>query len=140
MAIKLFKSFQSTVTPFRIGQAVALLKILEDPTTGAPVGIQSPRGNGTDGIWTPIDVTAAQIASPPAAMIADLNAVYRLNVAPYTRYQSNGTALVGLGASQMDVVPVDGIFGTMIIWSPFTVTQPDGVTVLGTAYVRSVPA
>lgn len=140
MALKLFHSFQSTVTPFRVGQAVALLKILEDPTTGAPVGIQSPRGNGPDGIWTPIDVTAAQIASPPASMVADLNAVYRLNVAPYTRYQSDGTALVGLGGAQMDVVPADGIFGTIIIWSPFTVSQPDGVTIRGTVHVRAVSA
>ncbi len=140
MALHIFKSFPSTVTPFRVGQAVALLKVLEDPTTGSPVGIQSPRGNGPDGIWTPIDITAAQIAAPTPAMIADLNATYRLSVAPYTRYQSNGTTLIALGSSQMDVVPPDGVFGTIIIWSPFTITQPDGVSIQGTAYVRSVPA
>jgi hypothetical protein len=140
MAFSLFKSFLSTVTPFRVGQAVGLHKVLEDPTTGAPVGIQTTRGNGPDGIWTPIDVTAAQIAAPTAGMIADLNATYRLNVAPYSRYQSNGTTLVALGASELDQVPPDGLLGTMIVYSPLTVTQPDGVTVLGTLYVRSVPA
>lgn len=45
--------------------------------------------------------TAAEIASPTAAMLARLDVVYRLNLAPYTRYTSDGTALniIGSGAS-----------------------------------------
>lgn len=42
----------------------------------------------------PISLTAGQIASPSAGVLADVNATYQLNVAPYTRYRSNGTALV----------------------------------------------
>lgn len=45
----------------------------------------------------PVILTAAQIASPTAAMLADLSATYRLNVAPYTRYYSDGTGLVAGG-------------------------------------------
>lgn len=41
-------------------------------------------------------VTAAQIASPSAAMLASPGITYALDVAPYTRYYSNGTALVAL--------------------------------------------
>ena len=90
----IFKSFQSTVTPLHSRRVPRDWNLLADPNTGAPAGIQNPNANGADGIWTPIDLTAAQIASPDAEMLADLNAVYRLNVAPYTRYISNGTALV----------------------------------------------
>src|ERR1700749_2092544 len=91
-------SFRSTVSPpqvRRIPETVTLV----DPVTGAPVGIQNPNANGFDGLWSPVDLTAAQIAAPTAAMIADINSTYRLNVAPYTRYQSDGTRLVALGAS-----------------------------------------
>jgi hypothetical protein len=91
MAISLFKSFRSSVTPFIATGWTSALKLLVDPQTGAPVGIQSQNANGPDGIWTPIDLTAAQIAAPTALMLADLNATYRLSVAPYTRYQSDGT-------------------------------------------------
>lgn len=72
---------------------MGMLHTLDDPVTGAPVGIESPSGNGAQGIWAPVDLTAAQIASPTAEILADLNATYRLNVAPYTRYQSDGSAL-----------------------------------------------
>ena len=139
-AMTQFRSFLSTVNPFRVGQAIGLLKVLEDPTTGAPVGVQSPRANGPDGIWTPVDITPAQLAAPPAAMIADLNATYRLNEAPYTRYQSNGVDLVALGAADIGTVPPDGLLGTMIAWSPLVVTDPAGINVEGTLYVRDVPA
>lgn len=140
MAIRIFPSFQSTVTPFKRGMKVGEYNVLEDPTTGAPVGIQTKSGAGPDGIWTPVDITAAQLASPTPLMIADLNATYRLNVAPYTRYQSNGEDLVALGGGDIDTIPPDGIFGTIIIWSPFVVSDPAGVNIQGTAYVRSVPA
>lgn len=47
---------------------------------------------------TPITLTAAQIASPDAATLANIWATYQLDVSPYTRYRSNGVALVGVGA------------------------------------------
>lgn len=90
----IFRSFRSTVNPFQSRQLPANLNLLVDPITGAPTGIQSPNANGPDGIWTPIDITAAQAASPTPAMLADINAIFRLNVPPYSRYVSTGTALV----------------------------------------------
>lgn len=42
----------------------------------------------------PFELTASQIATPSAEILADVRATYRLNVAPYTRYVSNGTTLV----------------------------------------------
>lgn len=47
-------------------------------------------------------VTASQVASPTAGMLADMAAVYRLNVSPFTRYYSNGTALVDVGSGGLD--------------------------------------
>ena len=90
----IFRSFRSTVTPFLSRKWPNNLKLLVDPITGAPTGIESVNANGPHGIWTPVDLTAAQIASPTAEMIADLNATYRLNVSPYTRYHSDGNTLV----------------------------------------------
>jgi hypothetical protein len=43
--------------------------MLVDPITGAPAVPQNFDATGPDGIWTPVDVTAAQIAAPSAAMI-----------------------------------------------------------------------
>lgn len=140
MAIAMFKSFLSTVTPFRAAGIFATRRVLVDPTTGAPVGIQTDTANGPDGIWVPLDATAAQIGSPSAAMLADLNAIYRLNVAPYTRYVSNGTRLVSQDPSAQDIIPASGPFANVILYAPVTITSPDGLTVLGTARVQNFPA
>lgn len=158
MAITLFKSFYSTVSPFRPTAWVPSLRLLVDPGTGAPVGIQSQNANGPDGIWTPIDLTAAQIAAPTAGMLADLNATYRLNVAPYTRYQSDGEFLVPLGRSSgvgdgstfpgsvLQTVPPNtpelliGVDSYAVIYSPFTVQNAEGVRVQGRLDVVSRPA
>lgn len=94
-----FQSFRSTQNGWVRGENAGRFAVLEDPFTGAPVGLQSPRANGPQGIWAPIQLTAAQIASPTAAILADLNATYQLNVAPYTRYYSDGVALVSSAAS-----------------------------------------
>lgn len=155
MAISLFKSFRSTVTAFVPTSWTSALKLLVDPTTGAPVGIQSQNANGPDGIWTPIDLTAAQIAAPSALMIADLNATYRLNVAPYTRYQSDGTVLVAMGGEQADgntfpgailqtVPPGSGplTIGTnsyAVIYSPWKIQNAAGVSVQGRVDVITRP-
>src|SRR4249920_1655728 len=90
----IFQSFRSTLNGFVRGQRAGNYHVLADPITGSPVGLQHTNGSGPDGIWVPIDLTAGQIASPTAEMIADLNATFRLNEAPYTRYRSDGTTLV----------------------------------------------
>ncbi len=106
----IFQSFRSTVAPFLSRDAWKNLKFLVDPVTGAPAGIESPNANGPHGVWAPIDLTAAQIASPTALMLADLNATYRLNVAPYTRYVSNGTTLTSTSsASALTPTSIDNI-------------------------------
>src|SRR5512146_1644317 len=107
MAIKIFRSFRSTVTPFLPRDWFYPVKVLVDPTTGSPTGIQSPNGGGPDGIWAPIDLSAAQITNPTAEILADLNATYRLNQAPYSRYYSNGESLVSIGDD--NVVEAAGI-------------------------------
>lgn len=139
MSVAMFKSFLSTVTPFRPAGIFATRRVLCDPTTGAPCGIQTDAGNGPDGIWTPIDITAAQVLAPTAGMIADLNATYRLNVAPYTRYQSDGTTLVTLTTSENNVIPADGPFANVVLYSPVTITDPAGLIVRGQARVIDYP-
>lgn len=141
MAISIFKSFISTINPFRPAGIFATRRVLVDSTTGAPVGIQSDTANGPDGIWTPIDITAAQVTSPSAAMLADLNATFRLSVSPYTRYVSNGQTLVAYGGSgAADVVPASGPFANIIAYSPLTIKTPDGMTVFGQVRVEAYPA
>ncbi len=55
-----------------------------------------------------VTITAAQRDSPTAAMLADTEATYRLDVAPFGRYQSNGTALVPLGSGAAGAVAITG--------------------------------
>lgn len=57
-----------------------------------------------------VDMSAAQIASPTAAQIADTNTLYQLNTAPYTIYQSNGSALVAIGGTGSGNVSTDAIW------------------------------
>ncbi len=138
MTIPIFKSFISTVNPFRPGGIFATRRVLNDSITGAPVGIQTDRANGPDGIWAPIDITAAQVTSPTAAMLADLNATYRLNAAPYTRYVSNSQALVAYaGGGGSDIIPA---WMNTILYSPLTITNPDGLIVYGQVRVENYPA
>lgn len=139
MTIAPFKSFISTVNPFRAAGIFATRRVLADPITGAPVGIQNDSANGADGIWAPIDITAAQVTSPTPAMIADLNATFRLNVAPYTRYTSDGTQLVTVGGDD-NVQGPGGLFGNMLVYSPLTVTDPNGLVIRGQIRVVSFPA
>ena len=133
-----FRAFVSTVNPFRPGGIFATRRVLVDQT-GASVGIQSD-GDAPDGIWAPVDVTSAQIAAPSAAMIADINSTYRLNVAPYTRYVSNGTALVSQDPGSDDVIPASGPFSNVVLYAPVTITAPEGLTVLGQARVINYAA
>ena len=137
MAVPWFRSFVSTVTPFLRAEA-RTFKFLVDPITGAPAGVANWNDNGADGIWTPVDVTAAQVTTPSRAMIADLNATYRLNVAPYTRYRSDGTELIGIDGS--NVQGPNGLFGNMVVYAPFTITDPDGISIRGTIHVINFAA
>jgi hypothetical protein len=133
MAIPFFRSFYSTVTPFLTGgQIIPRLRLLVDPRTGSPVGLRNP-SDGPDGIWTPIDLTAAQIAAPTAAMLADINATYRLSEAPYTRYHSTGAMLLSLDGG-------NAISASDLIYSPWTVTDPSGVSVQAEVRVIAFPA
>lgn len=146
----LFRSFLGTVAPFVRGQRVGEHHLLEDPVTGAPAGIQSKRANGPHGIWTPVDLTAAQIASPTADMIADLNAVFRLNVAPYNRYRSNGTTLIeqigSSGSGPLTFTNAVTITGTttglqiaQVVNAPAGETRLNVVTTNYNAFADSVP-
>lgn len=44
-------------------------------------------------------LSAAQIASPTPAILASTGTMFALNVAPYTRYYSNGTVLKTITAT-----------------------------------------
>lgn len=46
---------------------------------------------------TPVSITAGEVASPTAAQIANIYCTYQLNVAPYTRYRSDGTNIIAEG-------------------------------------------
>lgn len=142
----IFPSFRSTVTPFVPRAWPATLRLLVDPVTGAPAGIESPNANGPNGIWTPVDLTAGQIASPSTAMIADLNATYRLNVAPYTRYQSDGTTLQAVTAGGV-FLPLAGgtITGTLgqtitTAWSGITYPGTNNAALYSTQTYTGTPS
>lgn len=130
----IFKSYRSTVTPWEPRNWISSLRLLVDNLTGAPIGIESPNANGPDGIFVPVDVTAAQIASPPAAMVLDLNATYRLNVPPYSRYISDGTQLVPIGASETAVIVPAGF--NQIYLAPLTISLGQELVVQGGVHVQ----
>lgn len=161
----IFASFQSTVNRFVRGRRAADFHVLEDPITGAPAGLQSRGANGPDGIWAPVQVTAAQIASPSALMIADLNATYQLNVAPWSRYRSDGTNLVLIvstsdspnftgtttftGATQVNgqatfflpIIAPENFPGTIILYAPVTITAANAPWIVASRVsIRALPA
>lgn len=157
MALPIFQTFRSTVQPWVTRNWFSPIRLLVDYNTGSPVGIESPNANGPHGIWTPTDLTLAQIEAPSAAMLADLNATYRLNIAPYTRYQSTGTALVPIAGTSavdgttyegavMQTVPSNsplltvGVDSYLNVYSPWTIQNAPGVSVQGSVYVTTRPA
>lgn len=149
--------YRSTVNPPNTRRIAPSDAWLVDPVTGSPIGILNQNANGEDGQFYPIALTAAQIASPSAAMLADLNVTYALNVAPYTRYMSNGTDLVGIGAGGGVTSDPIGIFGNQVtvppglpglivdtnaqamIYAPWTIENAEGVTVQGQVRVYNWP-
>ena len=82
-----FKSFQSVISPLLPQNWVTPIRLLVDAVSGTPYGIQNPRTGAPDGIWGLRDISVNDLASPSAAMIADIDATYRVNVAPYSRYK-----------------------------------------------------
>ena len=86
-------------------------RLLIDPVTGTPVGIQSSTGNGENGQFYPVAVTQAQINTPTAAMLADNLVTYQLNVAPFTRFISDGTQLLQQGTVPAPLFDGDNFFG-----------------------------
>lgn len=46
---------------------------------------------------TPISITAGEVAGPSAAQLANIWCTYQLDVAPYTRYRSDGTSIIAEG-------------------------------------------
>lgn len=128
MAYPIFKSFFPTAVKWTPTAWRNTYKIITDDRTGAPIGLVSQNANGPEGIWAPTPLTTAQINAPSAAMLADLNATYQLNEAPYSRYRSDGSSLV----------PLDGEAGTIIppgfneiLFSPLIVTEDHPLTVQG---------
>lgn len=137
MAISIFKAFVSTVTRFleRPIQPGAD-RWLVDPTTGAITGVQSRTANGPDARFVAVDITAAQQAAPTATMIADIDAIFRLNVAPYTRYRSTGTALLPFEAGVVDGSTFPGaVLQTVPRGAPLLTVGPDSYVAIPQPFV-----
>lgn len=128
MSLPIFQSFMPTVVRWVRTSWRNDYKILTDNRTGAPIGLGSQNANGPEGIWAPTPLSTDQIASPSAAILADLNATYQLEEYPYSRYYSDGTQLLPLGADGGTIVP-PGI--NEIFFSPLTVTEDHPLIVQG---------
>ena len=59
--------------------------------------------NKTDSII--VTLTAADIANPTNAILSDLSVTYHLNVAPYTRFRSDGSKFVPEGGYGQYSIP-----------------------------------
>lgn len=59
--------------------------------------VEVPDQPAAAGSYTPITITAGEVAAPTAAQLANIWATYQLNVAPYTRYRSDGTSIIAEG-------------------------------------------
>ena len=134
----IFSAFRSTVTPYWDMLISSSDRWLVDNVTGAIVGVKNSRATGPDARFTPVDITAAQATAPSAAMVADLDATFRLNVPPYTRYQSDGAVLIPVGSATQEVVIPYG-FNT-IYYDPLTIRSPEVLVVQGTIHVEAYPA
>lgn len=133
-----FKAFRSTISPPQIRPMTPADKMLVDPVTGAPIGIQNQNDNGPDARFIPVDISQAQVNAPTPAMIADLDATFRLNVAPYTRYQSDGAQIIALGGgSENETLIMAGM--TYMLASPLTVSTPNELIVEGGIKVLNLP-
>lgn len=128
MALPDFKTFLPAVSRWISTRWRQEYRLIVDNATGVPVGIQNQNANGADGIWGLTPLSAEEIASPTAEMLADLAATYQLNEAPYDRYYSDGDSLVPFTDSGNIVIPA----GVNEVWfSPLTVVEGRSVTVEG---------
>lgn len=128
MALPIFSSFMPTVVKWVNTAWRDTFKVIVDNNTGAPIGLVSQNANGPQGIWAPTPLSQAQIDAPTAPILADLNATYQLNVAPYSRYYSDGTELLPLSPGT-DVVIPPGF--NELFFSPMTVTEGHDLIVYG---------
>lgn len=135
--LTMFKAFGSTISPPQERPIDPRDKVLVDPVTGAPVGLLNPNANGPDARFVPVDITIAQLASPTALMLDDIDATFRLNVAPYTCYRSNGQVLQEIGSTS-DVIVPPGV--GEIFYGPLTIASPQRLIVYGTMSDRAFPA
>lgn len=111
--------------------------IYADDGSRQPVGIENPTG-WQHGIFVPIPLTAAQIASPPAEILADTQSTYQLNQSPWTRYVSNGTSLLLANNGAGTTIRAGQ---TELRYSPFSVTEAGGpVVIQGGLVIRELPA
>lgn len=128
MALPIFKSFFPTVVKWLNTSWRDTFKVIVHDQTGAPIGLVSQNANGPQGIWAPTPLSAAQIASPTPEMLQDLNATFQLNVAPYSRYYSDGTQLVPLGSEGGTIIPPGQ---NVMLVSPLTIFQSNPLTIEG---------
>lgn len=128
MALPIFKSFYPTVVKWVNTAWRDSFKVIADDRTGAPIGLVSQNANGPQGIWAPTPLSQAQIDAPSAEMLADINATYQLNAAPYSRYYSDGIELLPLGSGGSIVVP-PGF--NEIFFSPLVITEGHDLLIQG---------
>lgn len=122
--------FRSTVTPPNVRPIDPYDQWHVDPATGAIIGAQSGVSKGPAARFTPVDITQAQANAPTPAMISDLDATFRLNVVPYTRYASDGAQLVPLGGgSEQETLIMAGM--TYALVAPLTISTPNELIVEG---------
>lgn len=138
MAIPTFRSYWSTVRNWMGVGWRKEYKFIVDNNTGAPVGIQSPNANGADGIWAPVPLSADQLLSPTADILADLNATYQEDQPPYSRYRSDGTELVPMDQASGTIIPAGQVWH---LYSPLTITDASGPLIIeGAVVITAQPA
>lgn len=129
MALPIFQSFYPTVVKWFNSSWRDSYKIITDGRTGAPIGLVSQNANGPQGIWAPTPISTDQVLSPSATILADLNATFQLDEAPYPRYYSTGVELLPLGGDSGGTVIPPGI--NEVFFSPLVVTEDRPLTVQG---------
>ncbi len=128
MSMPIFQSFFPTVVKWYNTSWRDSYKVIVHDRTGAPVGLVSQNANGPQGIWAPTPLTQAQIDAPTPAILADLNATYQLHAVPYTRYYSDGSELLPLGAGGSVVIPPG--FNEIFV-SPLVITEGHDLLIQG---------
>lgn len=141
-------SFRSTARPPFPRQIGPYDKWLVDPTTGAPVGILNPNAGGKDGYFAPIMLTVSQIENPSDEILAMTDVQFQLNVAPWTRYTSNGNELVSAtgGTTFGSLATVSGAINAMVpvggqalVYDTLTVQESAELTIEGELRVGPWP-